>query len=170
MLIQDNQTATTAYTTIVSDSVVTSTAESVQVDYTASVTETNPIVTVEQAVATFLGNITESMAISEQQLFNWLASIVETMVTSDVTTGGTYYQEFITELAAITETNGGGANYRLSRSETMAITETNNGRFLWEIIDDTQGVTWQNISNPQTPGWSDVDDTETPGWTQISTQ
>jgi hypothetical protein len=74
------------------------------------------------------------------------------------------------ESVAITDTNDGGANYQVSQTETMAITEINGGRYLWEIIDDTQGVTWQNISNPQTPGWGAVDTTESPGWTVISTQ
>ena len=80
------------------------------------------------------------------------------------------FKAVLDESVAITDINTGGANYQLSRTETMAITETNGGRFLWEIIDDTQGVTWQNISNPQTPGWTDINNTETPGWTVISTQ
>jgi hypothetical protein len=27
------------------------------------------------------------------------------------------------------------------------------GRFLWELIDDTQNANWQNIATPQNPGW-----------------
>ena len=92
------------------------------------------------------------------------------MAIADSTTVGTYYSEFIAELAAIIDNPVAATTYRLNRTETAAITETNGGRFLWEIIDDTQGVTWQNISNPQTPGWVDVNNTETPGWTVISTQ
>ena len=91
------------------------------------------------------------------------------MATSDLTTVGTYYTEFIAELAAITDNPQAITTYNESVSDTAVITQTNNGRFLWEIIDDTQGVTWQNISNPQTPGWADVNNTEVPGWTVIST-
>jgi hypothetical protein len=75
----------------------------------------------------------------------------------------------VDESAALTVVDGGVANYRVSCSETAAITETNGGRFLWEIIDDTQGVTWQNISNPQTPNWTVVTDVETANWTTIPT-
>jgi hypothetical protein len=170
MLIQDNATATTAYTTIVTDSIATLTTESVQVDYTASVTETNPIVSVEEAVATFVASVTESISISEQQLFSWLASIIETMATSDATTVGTYYQEFIAELAAIADNPQAATGYNVSRSETAVITSTETGRNLWEVIDDTETANWQNISNPQSPGWADVSNTESPGWTDISTR
>ena len=73
------------------------------------------------------------------------------------------------EAVALTINEAGSAGYKVSRSETMAITETNNGRFLWEVIDDTQGVSWQNISNPQTPNWTVVTDVETANWTTIPT-
>jgi len=76
----------------------------------------------------------------------------------------------LTETVTITDVLGGGAEYVVSRAEAMALTQTNGGRFLWEIIDDTQGVSWQNINNPQTPGWSGIDNANSPGWTQISTQ
>ena len=92
------------------------------------------------------------------------------MVIADSTTVGTYYQEFIAELAAIIDNPVAATTYPVSRSETAVITETNGGRFLWEIIDDTEVANWQNISNPQTPGWAAVDTTESPGWTVISTQ
>jgi hypothetical protein len=110
------------------------------------------------------------MAISEQQLFTWLAEIIETMATSDATTVGTYYTEFIAELAAIADNPQAATAYNVSTSDTMVITDTNSGRNLWEVIDDTESANWQNISNPQTPGWGAVDTTESPGWTQISTQ
>jgi hypothetical protein len=169
-VVIDNTTATTAYTTIVSDSVATSTTESATANFPVSITETNPIVSVESAVATFLGSVTESMAISEQQLFTWLASIIETMATSDAQTVGTYYTEFIAELAAIADNPQAATAYNVSRAESAVITSTENGRNLWEVIDDTETANWQNISNPQTPGWADVSNTETPGWTVISTQ
>ena len=70
----------------------------------------------------------------------------------------------------IAEQNNGNAQYPVSRAETMALVETNGGRFLWEIIDDTQNGNWQNINNPQTPGWSVIDNANSPGWTQIATQ
>jgi hypothetical protein len=127
-------------------------------------------VSVEEVVATFLGNISESIAIAEAQVAVLIMTIVESMAIEEGTTVGTFYQEFLTESAVIVETNGGIANYNLSVSDTMALTEINGGRYLWEIIDDTQGVNWQNISNPQTPGWGAVDTTESPGWTVISTQ
>jgi hypothetical protein len=110
------------------------------------------------------------VAIAEQQLATLIMAINESMSALDSTTVGTYYIEFIAELAAIIDNPVAATTYPVSRSETAAITETNSGRYLWEIIDDTQSVTWQNISNPQTPGWSDVDTEETPGWTLISTQ
>jgi hypothetical protein len=99
-----------------------------------------------------------------------IMTITETMAAVDSLTVGTYYQEFLTESAVITDINGGAANYNLGVSDTMTLTETNGGRYLWEIIDDTEVANWQNISNPQTPGWAAVDTTELPGWTQISTQ
>jgi hypothetical protein len=170
MLIQDNITATTAYTATVSDSLETNTTESATANFPVSITETNPISTVEEAVATFLGSVTESMAISEQQLFVWLADLIETMATSDAQTVGTYYTEFIAELAAIADNPQAATAYNVSTSDTMVITDTNSGRNLWEVIDDTEIANWQNISNPQTPGWGAVDTTESPGWTQISTQ
>jgi hypothetical protein len=76
----------------------------------------------------------------------------------------------LTESSVITDTLGGGALYQVGRAETMALAETNGGRFLWEIIDDTQAGNWQNINNPQTPGWSVIDNANSPGWTQIATQ
>jgi hypothetical protein len=110
------------------------------------------------------------MSIAEEQLCAWLATVIETMAITQSQTVGTYYTEIIAEIASIIDNPVAGVGYKASRTETMAITETNSGRFLWEIIDDTQDVTWQNINNPQTPGWTDVDNTETPGWTLISTQ
>jgi hypothetical protein len=96
-------------------------------------------------------------------------TITETMAATDSTTVGTYYTEFLAESAVISDDPQAATGYGVSRAETMAITSTESGRNLWEVIDDTQGVTWQNISNPQTPVWTDVNNTETPGWTAIST-
>jgi len=92
------------------------------------------------------------------------------MATSDATTVGTYYTEFIAELAAIADNPQAATAYNVSRAESAVITSTENGRNLWEVIDDTETANWQNISNPQTPGWTAVSNTETPGWTVISTQ
>ena len=63
----------------------------------------------------------------------------------------------------------GGATYQVSRTETATISETNGGRYLWEIIDDTQDANWQNITNVQSSGWTQVSDTQDAGWTQIDT-
>jgi hypothetical protein len=91
------------------------------------------------------------------------------MAATDSTTVGTYYTEFLTEIAAIADNPQAITGYGVSRTETMAITSTESGRNLWEVIDDTETANWQNISNPQTPGWSAVTNTETPNWTTIST-
>jgi hypothetical protein len=96
-------------------------------------------------------------------------TIMESMAAADAQTIGTYYTQDVNESVVLTISEAGSAGYKVNCSETAAITETNGGRFLWEIIDDTQGVTWQNISNPQTPNWTAVDDTETANWTTIPT-
>jgi hypothetical protein len=128
------------------------------------------IADVETAVATFLGNISESIAIAEAQVAVLIMTITETMATSDSTTVGTYYQEFLAELVAIIDNPQATTAYNVNTSDTMVLTDSNSGRILWEIIDDTEVANWQNISNPQTPGWGAVDTTESPGWTVISTQ
>jgi hypothetical protein len=97
-------------------------------------------------------------------------TITEAMNATDGTTVGTYYTEFLEELAVIADDPQAATNYNVSRSESAVITSTESGRNLWEVIDDTETANWQNISNPQTPGWADVSNTETPGWTVISTQ
>ena len=159
-----------AYTALVLDSVATSTTESANATFAVSITETNPIITVEQAVALFVASVTESVAIAEASLATLIMTITESMAATDSTTVGTYYIQFIEEIAALSDSNQTITSYRVNRSETMAITSTESGRNLWEVIDDTQGVTWQNISNPQTPGWTAINNTETPGWTPISTR
>jgi hypothetical protein len=43
------------------------------------------------------------------------------------------------------------------------------GRFLWELIDDTQTANWQNIANTQNPGWVLVSSAQGAVWQLLST-
>jgi hypothetical protein len=109
---------------------------------------------VATAVALFLGDVAESIAVAEAQVVALLLTINEAMAVADTIAAQTDYTEAISDTAGVIDVLNSASAYQLARAETMTLTETNGGRNLWENVDDTQDANWQNINTSQTPGWS----------------
>jgi hypothetical protein len=118
------------------------------------VSDTVGITDVATAVALFLGDVAESIAVAEAQVVALLLTINEAMAVADTIAAQTDYTEAISDTAGVIDVLNSASAYQLARAETMTLTETNGGRNLWENVDDTQDANWQNINTSQTPGWS----------------
>jgi hypothetical protein len=53
--------------------------------------------------------------------------------------------------------------------ETATATDVMNGRFLWVLIDDSQGTTWTVINAHQETNWDVIDTSASTDWTLIDT-
>lgn len=54
-----------------------------------------------------------------------------------------------------------------SVSESTTVADNSEGKFLWVLVDDSQGSIWQAVDDSQTGGWVPVDDSQTTTWTEI---
>jgi hypothetical protein len=52
-------------------------------------------------------------------------------------------------------------------TESVVAGDSIVGRFLWEIIDNSQTVVWANVGTVQTPSWTQVGTVQTAGWTPV---
>jgi hypothetical protein len=57
-----------------------------------------------------------------------------------------------------------------SVSERVGAVDAIIRRLLWEIINDSQGVSWQNVNTSETTNWQVINTADGTQWQVIKTQ
>jgi hypothetical protein len=77
-------------------------------------------------------------------------------------------QVFVDETAQAVDAFIASAVFLASLSESVTAIDAIIGRYLWELIDDSQTASWQNIDDSQTPGWTTLNTAQTATWQTIN--
>lgn len=158
------------------DALTTTVVFPVSLSETATGTQTN------SAAFIPLATITESATITDvaSALQAFAASISETSAAADsvLVAPSIFNAIAVASATALDNLNAPGSIYNVTVPESATLSDSVIGAFLWNLIDDSQGVNWQNvvseqsvtwnaIANNQTAGWSDVDNSQPTSWGNI---
>ena len=159
---QDALTTTAVFPVSLADTATGTDANSAAFIPLATITESATITDVASVLQAFAASISETSAAADSVLV--APSIFNAIAVASAT--------------AIDNFNPAGSIYNVTVPESATLSDSVIGAFLWNLIDDSQGVNWQNvvsaqsvtwnaIANNQTAGWSDVDNSQPTSWGNI---
>ena len=124
---------------------------------------------IRNVTITYNTGVGATETVSASQLF--ATDIVETVAASEILTneGSIYNAPFVDSVSVEDVITNAGSIYNAPFTDTITTTDYIVGAFLWNLIDDSQGVTWANVQTDTPVTWNLVDDSAPTTWQNINT-
>jgi hypothetical protein len=90
-------------------------------------------------------------------------------VVADDAAANAAFVALVEENAAAVDAFIASAVLLASVSERVGAVDAIIGRLLWEIINDSQGVSWQNVNTSETTNWQVINTADGTQWQVINT-
>jgi hypothetical protein len=132
---------------------------------TATGTETNRAAFIPRATITESATITDAAS----ALPVYAARILETSAAADsvLVAPSIFNAIAVASATALDNINAPGSIYNVTVPESATLSDSVIGAFLWNLIDDSQGVNWQNVVSEQSVTWNSVANNQTAGWNNV---